>query len=509
LAAAGKAVEASPRVAASSADSNSSAFRALMVVTLIVLASSGPSPGGPGWGTAASSCSDQSSKSSGESEQAVTAFGAKGDGQTPDTAAIQAAVDALHPGDTLRFAPGTYLIEADRGIRLKDDIKLDLRDAVLMAPNVAGARCRVFEIQGHRNIVISGGTIVGSRTTTPEWGVGILASDAEDLTIENVTLREFNHDGILLTGNQGCRRVVIRGCVSDNNRRTALAIVHASEVTVEQSTFSGTRGQSPESGVNCEPNNGEDVRNVTFTGCTFRNNAHAGFYAHRALGVAVAGVTVKDSVVEDNNFGIILDKVEGVTITGNRVSRHKGKGTSGIIVADSTAAVVTTNTLEENVRGIFGASATGIEIRGNTVVGTGPAGAAGAGNGQDGIVCLGLHGPLANACVVADNTIRRTGGSGIVAQTVSTIKITGNTVADAGQRSIYLDSSSNVEARANVISGSGQEAPARYDGIELARSSNSNLITGNTIHLSAGMRNPIGVGPGCIGNRVLDNIVLP
>ena len=51
---------------------------------------------------------------------------------------------------------------------------------------------------------------MGSRAGAPEWGVGILASDADDLMIEDLTLRDFFFDGILLTGNRGCRRVRIR-----------------------------------------------------------------------------------------------------------------------------------------------------------------------------------------------------------------------------------------------------------------------------------------------------------
>jgi hypothetical protein len=94
---------------------------------------------------------------------------------------------------------------------------------------------------------------MGSRSGLPDWGVGIYASDALNLTIENTWFRDFYYDGILLTGDLGCRNVVVRGCVAWNNRRTGLAIVSASDVTVEASTFSGTGGQEPQAGVNCEP----------------------------------------------------------------------------------------------------------------------------------------------------------------------------------------------------------------------------------------------------------------
>jgi hypothetical protein len=106
-------------------------------------------------------------------ELSVSSFGARGDGVTPDTDAIQAAVDALRPGQTLRFPAGTYLIDTAKGVRLKDAIRLELGNATLVGPNVDRARCRIFEIQGRQGVQIRGGTLRGSRAGSPEWGVGV------------------------------------------------------------------------------------------------------------------------------------------------------------------------------------------------------------------------------------------------------------------------------------------------------------------------------------------------
>ena len=439
----------------------------------------------------------------------MRSFGARGDGATPDTDAIQAAVDALLPGQTLRFPAGTYLIATDRGVRLKDDIRLELGDATLLGPNVDRARCRIFEIQGARKVEIRGGTLQGSRSGSPEWGVGILASDAEDLLVEDLTLRDFYFDGLLLTGNRGCRRVTVRNVLAENNRRTGLAVVHASDVAVAGSTFRGTRGQSPEAGVNCEPNSGEEVRGVAFTGCSFLGNANVGLYAHPGKGAGVAEVSVADSVVEDNGYGIVMSGVEGATIVSTRVARNRGKGGSGIVFGDGTTrAVASGNVLADNTRGIFSAGATGVEIRSNTVVGPGPLPPDGQAESRDGIVCLGLRGLLTDACTVAGNTIRGWPGSGLVAQLVSRVQLLNNTVEDVGRRGVHLRGATETEVRGNSISGSGQGGPGQYDAIELELSSRNNRIVGNTVHGSPTMRNPIGIGVGCTGNVVDGNVVL-
>jgi parallel beta-helix repeat protein len=435
-------------------------------------------------------------------------FGARGDGLTFDTGAIQAAVDALRPGGTLVFPGGRYRIEADRGVTLKDNMRLDLTGAILVGSNVTGARCRILTIEGRTNVVISGGTLMGSRSGLPDWGVGLFASDAQNLTIENTWFRDFYFDGILLTGDEGCRNVLVRGCVAWNNRRTGLAIVSASDVTVEASTFSGTGGQEPQAGVNCEPNRDQEVRNVRFTGCRFAGNAGVGLYIHRGMGTAVAGMVVERSVIEKNAFGIVAAGVQGVTITANRVVGHLGPRRFGISLGTGTAqAVVSGNLVENNFRGILSSGATGVQILSNTVVGTGPTNATAA-VGSDGIACLGTDRMLAGACVVANNVVRRPSANGIVTWLVSNVQVLNNTIQDAGHRSIHLRSTATSEIRGNTISGSGQESPpARYDAIELEQASYLNKVMSNVIYFSGGMRSPISVAPDCKGNWVLVNEV--
>jgi parallel beta-helix repeat protein len=438
----------------------------------------------------------------------VSDFGARGDGETFDTAAIQKAVDALPPGGVLRFPPGTYRIEPERGIKLKDDMRVDLGEATLVADNVSRASAG-SSTSRDGGTSSSRGTLVGSRDGTPDWGIGIRASDASDLVIENVTVRNFFFDGIILTGDRGCERVAVRGVVAENNRRTGLAIVSALDVTVEDSTFASTRGQSPEAGVNGEPNRGQQVRNVSFRRCTFRGNAGGGLYLHRALGIAVAGARVEDSVAEGNAFGIVISGVSDVTIRNNRVLGHRGRTAAGIIVDDTESPLVERNRLEGNFRGIFSVKATAAEIRGNTIEGAGPKDG-GNGDRGDGIVCLG-SGPrdLAEGCRVTENTIRRCAGSGIYVQLAAHVRLHDNAVAETGQRGIFLRTTSASEVSGNSVSAVGGEAGATFDAIELGFGSSANTISGNVIRPGPRARQAIGICADCRDNRVTGNTVLP
>jgi parallel beta-helix repeat protein len=437
-------------------------------------------------------------------------FGARGDGQADDTAALQAAIDAAPPGATVRVPAGTYRIACERGLVLKDDLRLELGDATLTAPNVNGARCRLLELRGHRNVTIRGGTLVGSRVGSPEWGIGILASDAEDLVIEGVTLRDFYFDGILLTGNRGCRRVRVRNVTAENNRRTGLAAVMAEDVTIENSVFRGTRGQSPQAGVNFEPNGGGEVRQMRILRSTIVDNTGIGVYLHRGRGTGAADATVEDNVIAGNENGIVVAGMSGATIRRNRVSGHRARVRSGIALGEeTTGALVADNVLEDNFRGIVSAGATDVEIRGNTVIGTGTTGDAAQGEDGDGIVCRGLRGLLANACVVRQNVVRRTAGSGVAAHLVSRVTIADNRIEDPGQRGILLRSVTDSEVRGNDVARAGAETGNRYDAVELITSSNDNLVTENTCRRGPRTRGDVTVGPGCMRNRVFGNVSIP
>jgi parallel beta-helix repeat protein len=441
-------------------------------------------------------------------------FGARGDGQTAATAAIQAAIDAVPPGGTLRFPPGVYRIETDKGLRPKDNMRIELGEATLVGDNVDGLICYIILIRGRKGVVISGGTVIGSRYGRPRLGLGIYVDDSQDVLIENVSIRNCFFDGIIMTGNTGCQRVAVRGCTSSSNRRTGLAVVHASDVTVEDSTFQGNTGQSPGAGLNVEPNKGESAGNIRISRCTAIRNAGVGLYVH----TPTSEVALENNVVEDNGAnGIVALGVDGLSMTGNRIARHRGKAipgkapaTGGIVVGGGSKRVtITGNTLEENLRGIFVAGAPGAEIRQNTITGNGVARTLVDGMGGDGVVCLGLGGDPTDDCIVANNTVRRVAANGLVASSVARVQFLDNTIEDTALQGIFFRGSSNAVIRGNALARTGLQESGRYDAIWLEQVSNNNLIQGNTIHQSSTVRNPIGIGPGCTGNQVTDNVVLP
>ncbi|MGL5515007.1 MAG: glycosyl hydrolase family 28-related protein, partial [Sporomusa sp.] len=63
----------------------------------------------------------------------VKSFGAKGDGQTNDTAAIQTAVDAAAAGNSKVLVPdGVYMVDALQGVRLKSGVVFQMESGAIL-----------------------------------------------------------------------------------------------------------------------------------------------------------------------------------------------------------------------------------------------------------------------------------------------------------------------------------------------------------------------------------------
>ena len=139
-----------------------------------------------------------------------TAFGAKGDGVTDDTAAIQRAVNTVAgTGGTVMVPDGTYLVNAvaqnnSMGIILGSNMTLSLTPgAILQAfPNSSG-NYAILALYGASNVNIIGGTLSGERNThtgtTGEWGMGLSIGSSNQMVVQGVTAKECWGDGFYLT----------------------------------------------------------------------------------------------------------------------------------------------------------------------------------------------------------------------------------------------------------------------------------------------------------------------
>ncbi|MFC7549150.1 glycoside hydrolase family 28 protein [Plantactinospora sp. GCM10030261] len=280
----------------------------------------------------------------------VRAHGATGNGSTDDTAAVQAAIQAVPTGGTVLLRGGVFKTGM---IRLKSDMTLWVApDAMLLgtqdttaypALGVPGpdrppfnggivARALVYAHRADR-IVIEGGGVINGNGHNPPWmpsdgvsphestrPVGMWLARGSDVTIRNVHVTDAAMGAIVPNEIDG---LVIADVDIDSNieaERDGIDVTDSDNVLIERvnaftdddaicfkSHRTANDPASPSLGVH-----GAVVRLSTVGGSTRANGVKFGTASHGAFhDIVVEDVLVKRT----KNAGIVITAVDGATVS--------------------------------------------------------------------------------------------------------------------------------------------------------------------------------------------------
>ncbi|HUA78869.1 MAG TPA: right-handed parallel beta-helix repeat-containing protein [Dyella sp.] len=285
----------------------------------------------------------------------VRNFGAMGNGVSDDTAAFQAAINALpSTGGTIVVPNGTYMIDALKSINLRSHTRLSLWGSAYIKaiPNNA-QRYWIVKAWNVNNVEIVGGNYVGERTqhqgTIGQWGYDINIQGSSNVYVHDTTLSNSWGDGILVGGTGSGKTVVVSTGVtlnrvkSNNNRRQGLTIAPATQVYVVNSSFTGSNGTAPEAGIDIEPQTQGTTQQVRLENTTVSGNAGNGLEVHEYVSsLALNGFTAQNN----HGYGVYVNGASGVTITNSDLSQNN---LFGVDIAGYTSNVqMTYNTIEWN-----------------------------------------------------------------------------------------------------------------------------------------------------------------
>lgn len=285
----------------------------------------------------------------------VRSKGARGDGHTDDTAAIQSAIDALPAkGGTVTVPAGNYMIDASQAINLRSGVRFSMApDARLSAIPNNLKRYHVIKVWRANNVQIEGGRIVGDRDNHHgeggEWGYGINIQASDTVTVTDTHISGCWGDGMWI-GALGVRaeavvstNVTLLRVTCTNNRRQGLSIGPVRGVKVLDSVFSNSEGTKPGDGIDIEPQGQGMAQDILIRGCTMSGNRSNGLEIQRN----VKNVQVQRCTIIDNGGnGILAIAMTGLVVGNNTISRN---GLVGVALASTTSQVrISDNTLAGN-----------------------------------------------------------------------------------------------------------------------------------------------------------------
>lgn len=266
----------------------------------------------------------------------VRVYGAKGDGVTDDTLALQRALD-----DSVN---GTCFFPKGKGeYYLTGDLNIPSNTTVLFSTGVRlhgkTGTGRVINITQKTNVNIIGRNAVVSMNKaeySSEFNHAISIYNSQNVFVEGVCFKDTGGDGIYIGGEGGslpCENILIQNCITDNARRNGISVVHAIHVKIINCIMRNTIGTAPQFGIDVESNPDSTLYDITIENCTAHNNAMVGF----GVGSGAKDVRFINCVAYQNvSHGFFVAKVgslvpENVTIINCQAYSNVG---SGIIVTD-------------------------------------------------------------------------------------------------------------------------------------------------------------------------------
>ena len=257
----------------------------------------------------------------------VHQFGAKGDGKTDDSNAINLALSSK--AYNISFIKGnTYMVRGyeegqpegsttgligTTGLIIPSNKNVDLNESTIKCITNSRQNYNIFTIAEKENIILKNGTIIGDRAThtgaTGEWGYGVAIKSSTNITLDNLKISECWGDGINLNNNGNGsilnKNITINNCICDSNRRQGMSIENGDIINVINSQFNNTGNNNlhtaPSAGCDVEPGSYQNVKNVLFDNCSF--------YSNYGAGLLLDGTNV--SLITVNNCKLINNKQKG------------------------------------------------------------------------------------------------------------------------------------------------------------------------------------------------------
>lgn len=304
----------------------------------------------------------------------VADFGAKGDGKTDDTRAIQAAINAVPArGGELVFDKGTYLISHVLLIRDKTDFSLKgNRSVIRMKAGVPYVRDKsVLSLLTVRKFRMEYLTLDGNRqqrgSVDKETGNScLILTNVADGYLDQISVKNAPMDGVYINEHDNSAALQVRDLTfrdfrASDNIRQGMTIIVGRNIQIIGGEIRNTRGIGPAAGIDVEPNSvSASSHDIYIKNVAFVNNAGSGVLLSDEKKDS-RRVSITDCTFDGNGAGItnMFDevKISGCTFKNHNNTNPKAIGARAIIDLRGPRVKriwVTNNRFEQNTGPYFG-----------------------------------------------------------------------------------------------------------------------------------------------------------
>ncbi|MGK6340741.1 hypothetical protein ACMGDK_00780 [Chryseobacterium sp. DT-3] len=241
-------------------------------------------------------------------------------GGTDYTDLIQKALDE----NTKLIFPNFPVLISDKGINLRSNQNILFQpNSKIILKSSSKPAYKAISINNVTNVNIFFLNIEGDKYThrskEGEWGNGVSIKSSSNIHLFKPMISKFWGDGIYIGQETTAPKdISVSGGIINDNRRNGISIISGINISIKNTTISNTSGHNPQSGIDIEPNSGNnEITNVILDNIITKNNAVHGIVISTGnLNGSSKPISIKINNHSDISSGIAL----GLSITRNKLN---------------------------------------------------------------------------------------------------------------------------------------------------------------------------------------------